>query len=118
MKFTPNGGRVFVSPRLVNGNIEVRVSDTGPGIPEENLATIFDRFQQASISGSSEIKGTGLGLAIVVDGILPRKISAAIARHSSIQNENEIVKELDSVKISNEYAINIDVHTSFKNSLK
>jgi len=65
MKFTPNGGRVFVSPRLVNGNIEVRVSDTGPGIPEENLATIFDRFQQASISGSSEIKGTGLGLAIV-----------------------------------------------------
>jgi two-component system sensor histidine kinase GlrK len=65
VKFTPNGGRVFVSPRLVNGNIEVRVSDTGPGIPEENLATIFDRFQQASILSSSEIKGTGLGLAIV-----------------------------------------------------
>ncbi|MEW6616744.1 MAG: HAMP domain-containing sensor histidine kinase [Thermodesulfobacteriota bacterium] len=65
MKFTPNGGRVFVSSRLINGNIEVRVSDTGPGIPEENLATIFDRFQQASVLGSSEIKGTGLGLAIV-----------------------------------------------------
>lgn len=65
MKFTPNGGKVFLSSRLVNGNIEIKVSDTGPGIPEENLTTIFDRFQQASVLGSSEIKGTGLGLAIV-----------------------------------------------------
>lgn len=65
IKFTPNGGGVIVSSGLVNENIEVRVSDTGPGIPGESLTTIFDKFQQASISDSSKIKGTGLGLAIV-----------------------------------------------------
>ena len=65
VKFTPEGGRVRVSALLVNRNVEVSVSDTGPGIPEENLSKIFDKFQQASPSGSYPMKGTGLGLAIV-----------------------------------------------------
>jgi two-component system sensor histidine kinase GlrK len=65
LKFTPNGGSVTVSSRLVERNVEVRVSDTGPGIPKENLAAIFDKFQQAQLSGYNQIKGTGLGLAIV-----------------------------------------------------
>jgi sensor histidine kinase YesM len=64
VKFTPDGGEVRVSARLANREVEVSVSDTGPGIRKENLTTIFEKFHQAS-TDSSRIKGTGLGLAIV-----------------------------------------------------
>ena len=65
VKFTPEGGRVKVSTRIVNRSLEVSVEDTGPGIPSENLSTIFDKFRQATPIGANPIKGTGLGLAIV-----------------------------------------------------
>ena len=65
VKFTPERGAVTISARLVNREVEVSVSDTGPGITKENLTTIFEKFHQASITNSERIKGTGLGLAIV-----------------------------------------------------
>ena len=64
MKFTPEGGQVRVSTRPREEGVEVSVSDTGPGIAKENLATIFDKFQQGSYKGWVNTKGTGLGLAI------------------------------------------------------
>ena len=64
VKFTPEGGRVKVSACIVNRSVEVSVEDTGPGIPAENLSTIFDKFRQATPTGANPIKGTGLGLAI------------------------------------------------------
>jgi two-component system sensor histidine kinase GlrK len=60
VKFTPQGGRVKISARHVNGNIEVSVADEGPGIPKKDLTSIFDKFKS-----SKSHKGTGLGLAIV-----------------------------------------------------
>ncbi len=65
VKFTPLGGRVTISSRLANSEIEVSVADTGPGIPKENLALIFEKFRQAPLKDSGKMKGTGLGLAIV-----------------------------------------------------
>jgi two-component system sensor histidine kinase GlrK len=65
VKFTPDGGRVGISARPVNHGVEVSVTDTGPGIPAENLTSIFNKFRQATPAGSYSVKGTGLGLAIV-----------------------------------------------------
>ena len=65
VKFTPEGGEVRVSARLVHREVEVSVSDTGPGITKENLTTIFEKFHQAPLRNSDRVKGTGLGLAIV-----------------------------------------------------
>ena len=64
VKFTPEAGRITISVRSVDHEVEVSVSDTGPGIPAENLLTVFEKFQQAPAKGSSSIRGTGLGLAI------------------------------------------------------
>jgi two-component system sensor histidine kinase GlrK len=64
VKFTPTGGQVTVSAVAKEGALKVCVKDTGPGIPKENLATVFDKFQQAPRQSSNLIKGTGLGLAI------------------------------------------------------
>jgi two-component system sensor histidine kinase GlrK len=64
LKFTPDGGRVNVSVRTIDGGLQISVADTGPGIPEKNLTTIFEKFQQVNPKGPYKTKGTGLGLAI------------------------------------------------------
>jgi two-component system, NtrC family, sensor histidine kinase GlrK len=64
VKFTPRAGRVKVAARSVDGKVEVSVQDTGPGVPDESLKTIFDKFQQGSRDGTFSTNGTGLGLAI------------------------------------------------------
>jgi two-component system sensor histidine kinase GlrK len=65
VKFTPDDGQVKVSTIPVNEGVNVSVRDTGEGIPEENLASIFDKYEQVTLGGSNKIKGTGLGLSIV-----------------------------------------------------
>ena len=64
VKFTPDGGQVTISARRVNQEIEVSVTDTGPGIPPEKLMTIFDKYQQVGTGNLYRAKGTGLGLSI------------------------------------------------------
>lgn len=64
IKFTPRGGRVQVQLERINSHIEVTVRDTGPGIDEEFLPFVFDRFRQADSSSTRGHGGLGLGLAI------------------------------------------------------
>ena len=47
IKFTPEGGRVSVAGRRVNGSVVIAVTDTGIGIAEEDRDRIFKEFQQA-----------------------------------------------------------------------
>ena len=63
-KFTPRGGRVELSVTRLDDQVELRVSDTGAGIPAEQLPKVFQKFFQADNQSKAAIKGTGLGLAI------------------------------------------------------
>ena len=63
-KFTERDGTVELAVVAVNDSVEMRVKDTGVGIPPANLAFIFDKFFQADNQASASAKGTGLGLAI------------------------------------------------------
>jgi len=69
VKFTPEGGAIKISASL-QGNkggqswVEIRVCDTGKGIPAEDLARIFDKFYQSAYHRQESQQGTGLGLAI------------------------------------------------------
>ena len=64
IKFTPERGRVEVSAVQTNGTTTLTVSDTGIGIPAEEMKHLFGRFYRASTATESGIAGTGLGLAI------------------------------------------------------
>ncbi len=63
LKLTPPGGLVEVVLEQRGGHATLSVGDTGPGIPEEEQARVFDRFHR--VGGDSGKEGSGLGLAIV-----------------------------------------------------
>ena len=65
IKYTPNGGKITVSIGLEGDYLRVSVSDTGVGIPKEDLPKIFDKFYRVRTRETRQVIGTGLGLAIV-----------------------------------------------------
>jgi signal transduction histidine kinase len=69
IKFTPENGTVSVSAHFINNELVIKVSDTGMGIPKDDLRKIFGRFYRVHRPGK-QIQGTGLGLAIVKEIVL------------------------------------------------
>jgi signal transduction histidine kinase len=63
VKFTPTGGSITVATERVASEVQVSVSDTGPGIAPEDQERIFEEFQQTE-AGVQQQEGTGLGLAL------------------------------------------------------
>jgi len=64
IKFTDSGGRITVSAQSLYKEFEIIISDTGAGIPENDLPNIFEKFYRVRRPGK-EIPGTGLGLVFV-----------------------------------------------------
>ena len=64
LKFTPQGGRVTIAVEGDDEEVQVRISDTGPGIDPEFLPHIFEAFRQAEGIAARRYGGAGLGLSI------------------------------------------------------
>ncbi|HMC45103.1 MAG TPA: HAMP domain-containing sensor histidine kinase [Caballeronia sp.] len=62
IQYTPPGGAIDVALRLHDGNAVIEISDTGPGVPEQERERVFDRFYRRDTAHTA---GSGLGLAIV-----------------------------------------------------
>jgi signal transduction histidine kinase len=64
IRYTPEGGRITISAKSVDSEVQVSVSDTGIGIPDEDQSKIFQDFYRAKNAKLLEKSGTGLGLSI------------------------------------------------------
>ena len=62
-KYTPRGGAITLSAKIVGEDVQIAVADNGPGLPSEVKATVFERFSAKSNAGARA--GAGLGLALV-----------------------------------------------------
>lgn len=65
VKYNKDGGSITVRAKVVSDFMEISISDTGIGIPQDDIDRIFERFFRVDKAHSREIGGTGLGLSIV-----------------------------------------------------
>jgi putative nucleotidyltransferase with HDIG domain len=82
LKFTNKGGKITIYVEEKDHTVTMTVEDTGIGIPENMLETIFDRFSQVDGSKSRAQEGTGIGLALAREIVLVHK--------GSIRAESEL----------------------------
>ncbi len=84
IKFTPAPGEISIAVEAVADRAEIRISDTGPGIPEDELEHIFERFYRTSSTAETAAQGTGLGLSIA---------RALVAAHGGTLTAESVVGE-------------------------
>jgi signal transduction histidine kinase len=63
-EYSPEGASIEVTARVIGDEVEIAVTDNGPGIPESQLDHIFERFTRGDAGLTQRVGGTGLGLAI------------------------------------------------------
>jgi signal transduction histidine kinase len=81
-KYAPEGARVRLAATKVGDEVEFAVSDNGPGLEQEQLDHVFDRFWRADSTETQSVGGTGLGLAIAKS--LVELHGGAISANSSL----------------------------------
>ena len=63
-EYSPEGASIGIAARAVGAEVEISVSDNGPGIPSDQLERVFERFTRGDAGLTQRVGGTGLGLAI------------------------------------------------------
>lgn len=84
LKYTPQGGQVRVYVQQVGENVQVRVQDTGYGIPQAMQAELFKPFYRARTAETNTIEGVGLGLHLVKN---------IIERHKGVMFVHSVYRE-------------------------
>jgi two-component system, NtrC family, sensor histidine kinase GlrK len=67
VKYSPKGGTINLRARTVGDQLELDVADSGPGIPREDRAHVFEAFYTGRAAKTSAVKGTGIGLSVVLE---------------------------------------------------
>ena len=111
IKFSLPNSRIWVIVKQQNHEVLLAVKDTGRGIPENKLDSIFERFQQVDSSDSRNHDGTGLGLAICKSIVLQHDgsiwVESELGKGSNFYFTLPII-----TNISTEELVNVDIDES------
>lgn len=123
IKFTLPDGDIYVSVRCISkaengsGNedhqLQIKVKDTGVGIPEDQIPYIFDRFYQVDDTATRSEEGTGIGLALVME--LIKLMEGSISVKSKLGKETEFTIILPIRTISHEITPVPEIEASSSN---
>jgi two-component system, NtrC family, sensor histidine kinase GlrK len=67
VKYSPKGGTIHLQARAAGPQLVLDVADSGPGIPPEDRAHVFDAFYTGRAAKTTPVKGTGIGLSVVLE---------------------------------------------------
>lgn len=112
IKYTRKGGLAKISFKEIGDKVEIMVSDNGRGIPESDIARIFERFYRVEKSRSREKGGTGLGLSIVkhiIEGhnseiMVESEFKKGSKFYFTLEKAHYIDRETEDVEEEDEYA--------------
>ena len=93
IKFTPAGGRIDVNLVPLGDRLILTVEDTGIGIPESSIETIFQKFRQVEEASTRRFEGSGLGLALVKE--FAALMGGTISVRSEVNNGSAFTVEIE-----------------------
>jgi len=115
IKFTPDGGRIILGVKSVNSDknnfAEIKITDSGIGIPEDKLERIFDRFYQVDDSSGRAYGGSGIGLSLVKELVDLHKWEINIESEISKGTTFTLTIPLSDSYLTNEQKINNELNT-------
>jgi len=108
LKFTPAGGNVQVGILLKERWVEIRVVDSGPGLPPEEVERVFERFYQLdkSRTGGSQ-RGVGLGLAIAREIVQAHGGSIFVENKPAVSSASQEIDQSNSAVIGCEFIVRL-----------
>ncbi|MEK6154010.1 tetratricopeptide repeat protein [Flavobacteriaceae bacterium 3-367] len=110
-KYTSPGGQISVEVREKNKEkseyLAISVSDTGTGIPEQELEHIFDRFYQASNADAEDVTGTGIGLALIKELVELHKGSVKVKSEVGKGSTFQVLLPLGKAHLKEEEIVSI-----------
>lgn len=110
IKFTPSGGSILVNIYSRDDRVDIKVRDTGIGIPHDKLVMVFERFRQVDSSLQREYEGSGIGLSLVKALVEAHKGKVSV--ESEYGHGTEVTIELPAVVAAKE---NIDMKNALNN---
>ena len=107
-KFTPLNGEISMKLTAEDDRLAIRIADTGPGIPPENVENIFDRFFRAS--GSASFSGSGIGLHLSRKMMTLHNGDISVESTSVLGTVFLVTVPLDCKPLANESSVAPEVH--------
>jgi len=109
-KYTSKGGKIKISldEHKPKNQLRISVSDTGTGIPEQELEHIFDRFYQASNADTEDVTGTGIGLSLIKELVELHKGEVKVDSKVGKGTTFEIALPLGKAHLAEDEIVNIN----------